>query len=122
MDFKKRGLGRGLEALLADFSTKDDDAPHYQKDLIFTRQSNGISNVFDAERSKFQKIAEQSRSRIAQFQELKVVPAARTDPGALSSVARILIEDLQRDNLVLLEEAEALLQLFDEFLAIVNSQ
>lgn len=80
------------------------------------------SKMDGIELSKYQKIAEQSRSRAKQLQELKGLPAAGIDVDALSSVVRILIEDIQRDNHVLMKEAEALLKLIDEFDSIINGQ
>jgi len=56
------------------------------------------------------------------LQKLQELPAVNIDLDGLSSVVRILIEDVQRDNLSLLEEAEALLHLFDEFESIVTGQ
>jgi len=133
MNFKKRGLGRGLEALLADVSTKEGRALLEEPEddlhdglsplaLKVTEQSRIIPGMIDVELKKYQKVAEQSRKRSAQLQELQSMPTANINVDTLSSVVRVLIEDVQRDNMVLLEEAEVLLRLFDEFESIVNDQ
>jgi hypothetical protein len=78
------------------------------------------SDLVANELKKFQNVAENSRKRVRQIEELPNMQAASLDIGALSSVVRVLIEDVKRDNLVLLEEAERLLQLFDEFESIIR--
>ncbi|MDO9162404.1 MAG: hypothetical protein Q8N35_07195 [Methylococcaceae bacterium] len=135
MNLKKRGLGRGLEALLADGADKDEHGLVVGSESESERhtESQGASNtgvgikadttasdLVANELKKFQSVAENSRKRVRQIEELPNMQAASLDIGALSSVVRVLIEDVKRDNLVLLEEAERLLQLFDEFESIIR--
>jgi ParB family transcriptional regulator, chromosome partitioning protein len=136
MTFKKRGLGRGLEALLADVSAKNElsasigenmrqsdiECVPCQEPLKIIESPSVASGLLGFELKKYQKVAEQSRKRAEQLQKLQELPAVNIDLDGLSSVVRILIEDVQRDNLSLLEEAEALLHLFDEFESIVTGQ
>ncbi len=74
------------------------------------------------ELKKYQSVAENSRKRVRQLEELPDMSTASSDVEALSSVVRMLIEDVKRDNLVLLEEAETLLRLFDEFESIISDR
>lgn len=133
MNLKKRGLGRGLEALLADGAGKDDHGLLVGSESESERhaESQGASNTGIAIKAtavasdlvaKYQSVAENSRKRVRQLEELPDMSTARSDVEALSSVVRMLIEDVKRDNLVLLEEAETLLRLFDEFESIINDQ
>jgi len=133
MNLKKRGLGRGLEALLADGAGKDDHGLLVGSESESERhvESQGASNTGIAIKAtaaasdlvaKYQSVAENSRKRVRQIEELPDMPTASSDVEALSSVVRMLIEDVKRDNLVLLEEAETLLRLFDEFESIISGQ
>jgi ParB-like chromosome segregation protein Spo0J len=72
MTLKKRGLGRGLEALLVDVSTKQE------------------------------------------------VPVIIKEMDEREAMAITLIETIQNENLNLLQEAEALKMLIDEFEAMVR--
>lgn len=136
MNLKKRGLGRGLEALLADGANKDNHTHSIVSEVDSERHAdsqyqesqhigmaigstNAASDLVANELKKYQSVAENSRKREKQLQEL---PVANLDVEALSTVVRTLIEDVKRDNLVLLEEAETLLRLFDEFKSIINDQ
>lgn len=133
MNLKKRGLGRGLEALLADGAGKDDHGLLVGSESESERhaESQGASNTGIAIKAtaaasevvaKYQSVAENSRKRVRQIEELPDMPTASSDVEALSSVVRMLIEDVKRDNLVLLEEAETLLRLFDEFESIISDR
>jgi len=133
MNLKKRGLGRGLEALLADGAGKDDHGLLVGSESESERhaESQGASNTGIAIKAtaaasdlvaKYQSVAENSRKRVRQIEELPDMPTASSDVEALSSVVRMLIEDVKRDNLALLEEAETLLRLFDEFESIISGQ
>ena len=93
MNLKKRGLGRGLEALLVDVSAKEDRP--------FLHHGNHLPP--DAMNS-----AELAAPTIIN----KI-----TDPEA---VALALIETLQQENLNLLQEAVVLRQLVDEFETMVR--
>ncbi|MEI6333273.1 MAG: ParB N-terminal domain-containing protein [Methylococcaceae bacterium] len=143
MSIKKRGLGRGLEALLSNASSP----PKEKRPLpIKTLQkSNHLSSVAtDADELQVvtpvvtmpdtlepvvtQKIAENSAEiiaiegswqagRLAGLQELPGVLKERDEREAL---AIALIENLQQENLNLVQEAEDLKKLIDEFEAMVR--
>jgi uncharacterized protein YlxW (UPF0749 family) len=94
MTFRKRGLGRGLEALLADDSAKDKiDRPQ-------TVQSGENLLSRDMVQDEAQETGE-------------------IDDRAAMVVA--LFKNIQKENRTLLEEAEALRKLIAEFEAIVRA-
>jgi len=94
MTFRKRGLGRGLEALLADDSAKE------KTDRPQTAQSG-----------------ENQLSRGMAQDEVQ--EAGEVDDRAAMVVA--LFKNIQKENRTLLEEAEALRNLIAEFEAIVRA-
>ena len=94
MNLKKRGLGRGLEALLVDVSAKEDRSSLHHGDHLPPDAMNSAELAAPAVINKI------------------------TDPEA---VALALIETLQQENLNLLQEAVALRELVDEFEAMVHS-
>ena len=94
MNLKKRGLGRGLEALLVDVSAKEDRPSLHHGNHLPPDAMNS--------------------------DELQAVPTTinkMTDPEA---VALALIETLQQENFNLLQEAVGLRELVDEFEAMVS--
>jgi len=95
MTLKKRGLGRGLEALLVDVSSKEEK--HHLQTLPIDILQRGNHLPSDDMNSD----------------ELKEMD----DPEAQTIV---LIETIQRENLDLLQEAEGLRMLLDEFEAMVR--
>lgn len=102
MTLKKRGLGRGLEALLVDVSAGDDRHQQTLPADTLQRDHDLPPNAMNSE-------------------ELHGAPVIiinkTTDP---ETVALALIETLQQENLNLLQEAVALRQLVDEFEAMVR--
>ena len=88
MTFKKRGLGRGLEALLVDVSNKEDK--HQLQTLPIDNLHRGSHLPTDDMDSD----------------ELKEMDERE---------ALALIETIQKENLNLLQEAENLRNLLDEF-------
>ena len=146
MSIKKRGLGRGLEALLGNASSPEEKQPPLQTLPINTLQkSNHLSSVASDldeqqgvtpvvtmpdtfESVVTQKIVENSAEiitmedswqagRLAGLQELPAVLKERNEREAL---AIALIETLQQENLNLAQEAEDLKKLIDEFEAMVR--
>jgi hypothetical protein len=89
MNFKKRGLGRGLEALLVDVSVKE-EKNQLQTLPIDTLQRGNHSSPDDM------------------------------NSDELQNAAFEIIETIQKENLNLLHEAEALRTLIDEFEAMVH--
>lgn len=93
MTLRKRGLGRGLEALLADDSAKDEK--HQPK----TEQSADYQAVKDVGPDEIQ---------------------ASDEVDSRTALVAALFKNIQREHLNLLEEAEALKKMIEEFEAIVR--
>jgi len=140
---KKKGLGRGLEALLGPSATADDPAPvgrlrdlgldlihrgRYQprtqfdqealEELAESIRSQGVVQpivVRPLAGGRFELIAGERRWRAAQLAGLVAIPAIVRDVDDEASLALALIENIQRENLTPLEEAVALSRLIEEF-------
>lgn len=152
MSAKKRGLGRGLDALLATSQTqrevKIDDVPEMEEskgelqklpveflqpgryqprkdmspdaleELASSIRSQGIIQpivVRQVAEQKYEIIAGERRWRAAQLAELDVVPCLIKDVPDEVAVAIALIENIQREDLNAMEEAQALERLILEF-------
>jgi ParB family chromosome partitioning protein len=145
MSLKKRGLGRGLEALLDNVSTKDEK--HQLQSLpVNSLQGNhqlmpedinlegllelanaitasGTSNYAVIKKigeDNFEIVAGESRwcaSLLTELEEMSVITKEMNDREAL---AIALIDTIQKENLNLLQEAEGLRNLIDEFEAMVS--
>lgn len=139
---KKRGLGRGLSELLGDVSApvaeksqdtqnlpieflqrgkyqpRKDMDPEKLKELSDSIAAQGIIQpiiVRKIDSEKCEIIAGERRWRAAQLAELRDVPVLVKDLDDRSVMAIALIENIQREDLNALEEAEALHRLQDEF-------
>ncbi|MDT4289454.1 ParB/RepB/Spo0J family partition protein [Methylomonas sp. MO1] len=139
---KKRGLGRGLSELLGDVSApvpeksqdsqslpieflqrgkyqpRKDMDPDKLKELSDSIAAQGIIQpiiVRKIDGEKYEIIAGERRWRAAQLAELQDVPVLIKDLDDRSVMAIALIENIQREDLNALEEAEALHRLQDEF-------
>ena len=142
MSIKKRGLGRGLEALLGNASSPEEKQPLPIKTLQKSSYLSSVALDLDElqelasvvtmpdtfESVVTQKIVEDSAEiiaiedswhagRLAGLQELPAVLKERDEREAL---AIALIENLQQENLNLVQEAEDLKKLIDEFEAMVR--
>ncbi len=142
MNVKKRGLGRGLDALLGDVSTHKPEKNHtletlpieylqrgkYQprkdidpeklQDLANSIKSQGIIQpivVRVIAHNRYEIIAGERRWRAAALAGLADVPVVIKDIDDHSAMAIALIENIQREDLNPLEEADALKRLLDEF-------
>jgi len=148
MSAKKRGLGRGLEALLATSQagkSSDSELPEKQgelqkiplefmqpgkyqprkdmssealEDLASSIRSQGIIQpivVRQISEDKYEIIAGERRWRAAQIAQLDVIPCLIKDVPDESAVAIALIENIQREDLNAMEEAQALERLMVEF-------
>ncbi len=142
MALKKRGLGRGLDALLGDISGSVNDEKHnlqtlpieflqrgkYQprkdidpeklQDLANSIRAQGIVQpvvVRAIGQDKYEIIAGERRWRAAQLAELAEIPVVIKDIDDRTAIAMSLIENIQREDLNPLEESEALKRLGDEF-------
>lgn len=141
---KSKGLGRGLDALLSGgLSDVTEDAGHsdlreipldllqrgrYQPrvdmreetlaDLSESIKVQGVVQpivVRPISGDRFEIIAGERRWRASQMAGLQEIPAVVRDVSDEAAVAMALIENIQRENLNPLEEANALQRLIDEF-------
>lgn len=141
MAMKKRGLGRGLEALLGDDPGGGAVAGELQQLPIHLvkpgpfqpRQhfdADKLDELADSIRAQgliqpivvraladggYELIAGERRWRAAGKAGLKQIPALVREVDDQTVVAMALIENIQRENLSPLEEAQALARLIDEF-------
>lgn len=139
---KKRGLGRGLDALLADVQHEDEglndslqyfpldrlQPGKYQPRVDMSQQSldeladsiraQGLVQpivVRPVEEGLYEIIAGERRWRASKLAGLETVPALVRDVSDRSAIAMALIENIQRENLNPMEEANALHRLREEF-------
>lgn len=138
---KKRGLGRGLSELLGDAAPSQEKSQHTQtlpieflqrgkyqprkdidpeklRELADSILAQGIIQpiiVRKVEGDKYEIIAGERRWRAAQLAELRDVPVVIKEIDDRAVMAIALIENIQREDLSALEEAEALRRLQDEF-------
>jgi len=141
---KKRGLGRGLSELLGDvvsapvasekshevlklpieflqrgkYQPRKDMDPEKLKELSDSIAAQGIIQPIVVRKisdDRYEIIAGERRWRAAQLAELAEVPVLVKDIDDRSVMAVALIENIQREDLNALEEAEALHRLLDEF-------
>lgn len=145
MTVKKRGLGRGLDALLGDMTTSDptskqqqhtpntlpveylqrgkyqprkDINPEKLQELAHSIKMQGIIQpivVREIAQNRYEIIAGERRWRAAQLAGLADVPIVIKDIDDNAAMAIALIENIQREDLNPLEEAEALKRLLEEF-------
>ncbi len=138
---KPKGLGRGLDALLANDiedarntdsqqmlnvtqlqpgkyqprSYMDDAALQTLADSIKTQGIMQPILVREIAADKFEIIAGERRWRASQMAGLEQVPVLVRDIADESALAMALIENIQRENLNPLEEAQGIKRLIDEF-------
>ena len=145
MNLKKRGLGRGLEALLVDVSPKEEKhqvrtlpidilqrANHLPPDDTNSDELQELANsitttgtfepvvVRKISENNYEVVAGENRWRAARLAGLTEVPVIIKEMDDGEAMAIALIEATQRENLNLLQEAEALRSLIDEFEAMVR--
>ncbi len=142
---KKRGLGRGLDALLGDSRLDYSKSEQSQGDLLnlavdliqrgryqprMDMHTESLQDLADSIRvqglvqpivvrpigeNRYEIIAGERRWRAAQLAELHEIPVLVRDVSDQAAVAMALIENIQREDLNPLEEANALQRLIDEF-------
>ncbi len=141
MNVKKRGLGRGLDALLGDVSTtqerhhaletlpieylqrgkyqpRKDINPEKLQELANSIKAQGIIQpivVRSIAHNQYEIVAGERRWRAAQLAGLAEVPVVIKDVDDHAAMAIALIENIQREDLNPLEEADALKRLLEEF-------
>jgi ParB family chromosome partitioning protein len=136
---KAKGLGRGLDALLGGEETPPREAlltlpvsrirpgkyqPRTKMDqqalaeLAASIRSQGLMQpllVRPVDRERYELIAGERRWRAAQMAGLEEVPAVVREVPDEAALAMSLIENIQRENLNPMEEANGLQRLVDEF-------
>lgn len=148
MSVKKRGLGRGLDALLATsqsgkqgqqeqaenqgelrkvpveflrpgkYQPRKDMSPDALEDLAASIRSQGVIQpivVREISQDNYEIIAGERRWRASQLARLEVIPCLVKDVPDEAAVAIALIENIQREDLNAMEEAQALDRLMVEF-------
>ena len=140
MAIKKRGLGRGLDALLSQSSTTEaknetntlpidllqrgkyqprtEFDPVQLQELADSISAQGIIQpivVRPVGSNNYEILAGERRWRAAQIAGLQEVSVVINDVDDRSAVAISLIENIQREDLNTLDESEALQRLIDEF-------
>ena len=142
MATKKRGLGRGLDALLGDaapaaeektqnmqtlpieflqrgkYQPRKDMHPETLQELADSIKVQGVIQPIVVRllaENKYEIIAGERRWRASQLAALQEVPVVIKDIDDRGAMAVALIENIQREDLNALEESEALKRLIDEF-------
>lgn len=140
MAAKKRGLGRGLNALLGDVSAvehgdtaqtlpvellqrgkyqpRQDIDPQRLQELADSISAQGVVQpivVRSIDEGRYEIIAGERRWRAAQLAGLPEIPVIIRDVSDQTAMALSLIENIQREDLNPLEEADALQRLLQEF-------
>jgi ParB family transcriptional regulator, chromosome partitioning protein len=142
MAVKKRGLGRGLDVLLTDVQHEDDSLDDslqyfpldmvqpgkYQPRVDMSQES--LDELADSIKAqglvqpivvrpinggRYEIIAGERRWRASKLAGLDAVPALVRDVSDRRAIAMALIENIQRENLNPMEEANALHRLREEF-------
>jgi len=137
---RRGGLGRGLDALLSGGGASSDGgdtlenlpvdriqrgkyqprvqmAPEALEDLASSIRAQGIVQPVVVRRlaDGYELIAGERRWRAAQMAGLETIPAVVRDIPDQAAAAMALIENIQRENLNPLEEAQAIRRLIGEF-------
>ena len=142
MALKKRGLGRGLNALLGDvtptekeknqdlqtlpieflqrgkYQPRKDMNPEALQELADSIKAQGIIQPIVVRliaEDRYEIVAGERRWRAAQLASLQEIPVVIKDIDDRAAMAVALIENIQREDLNVLEESEALKRLVDEF-------
>ena len=142
MATKKRGLGRGLDALLADVSVDDKNLDqslqYFPLDMMQSGKyqprvdmsESSLDELADSIRAqglvqpivvrpiadgRYEIIAGERRWRASKIAGLDTIPVVVRDVSDRSAIAMALIENIQREDLNPMEEANALHRLREEF-------
>jgi ParB family transcriptional regulator, chromosome partitioning protein len=145
MTLKKRGLGRGLEALLVDVSAKEENHQPQTLPIDILQRGNhlppGDINSDELQKlagsitapdtfepvvvrktsgNRYEIVSGESRWHAARLAGLQEVPVIIKEMDDREAMAITLIETVQKENLSLVREAENLKRLIDEFEAMVR--
>ncbi|TAN65758.1 MAG: hypothetical protein EPN17_15640 [Methylobacter sp.] len=118
MTLRKRGLGRGLEALLVDVADKEEKYPPQ------TSQAGEYRAVKDRHQDEIKAapvLVDNDMTVVTPpFLAAKSAAQAGEVDGRTAMVVE-LFKNIQREHLVLLDEAESLRKLIEEFESIVRA-
>lgn len=138
---KNKGLGRGLSSLLGEMNVENNnpnmvnlieirniEGGKYQprkhfshdslKELAESIKRNGIMQpiiLSESENNRYSIIAGERRFRAAKLAGLEVIPAIINDYSPEKILELALVENIQREDLNIMEEAEGYARLMDEF-------
>lgn len=138
---KSKGLGRGLSSLLGEMTVEDNSTSivnlieirniecgkyqprkHFSNDalneLAESIKRNGVMQPIIVSESKnniYSIIAGERRFRAAKIAGLDVIPAIINDSSPDKILELALVENIQREDLNVIEEAEGYARLMDEF-------
>lgn len=137
---KKKGLGRGLEALLGDRAQKESDADINRLPLTALQagkyqprqkmEASALQELAESIREqgvmqpllvrlvapgRYEIIAGERRFRAASLAGLKEVPVLVSGADDQAAAAMALIENIQREDLNPLEESQGLARLIEDF-------
>lgn len=138
---KNKGLGRGLSSLLGEMNVENNntnivnlieirniEGGKYQPRKHFSHDSlnelaesikrNGIMQpiiLSESENNRYSIIAGERRFRAAKIAGLDVIPAIINDSSPEKILELALVENIQREDLNVMEEAEGYARLMDEF-------
>jgi ParB family chromosome partitioning protein len=140
MTAKRRGLGRGLNALLGEadapagddglrslpieylkpssFQPRKDIDPQRLQELADSIKAQGVVQpivVRSIAENRYEIIAGERRWRAAQLAGLRELPVVLREVSDQTAIALALIENIQREDLNAMEEAESLKRLLSEF-------
>ena len=140
MTVKKRGLGRGLDTLLGSarleglaerlrmialerlapsaFQPRKEIDPGRLQELADSISAQGVVQPIvarEVEGGRFEIIAGERRWRAAQMAGLTEIPVIVRKVSDQAALAIALIENIQREDLNAMEEAEALKRMLDEY-------
>jgi ParB family chromosome partitioning protein len=139
MSIKKRGLGRGLEALLVNVSTKEEkhqlrtlpidilqNKGHLSHDDINSDKLQELTNSITAQDTfepvvvrkiadnNYEIVAGENRWHAARLAGLQEIPVIIEEMDNQGSIAITLIKTIQKESLNLLQEAKDLIDEFEE--------
>jgi ParB family transcriptional regulator, chromosome partitioning protein len=145
MNLKKRGLGRGLEALLVDVSAKVENhqpqtlpidilqrGKHLPPGDINSDELQKLASTITApdtfepvvvrkiDGNRYEIVSGESHWHAARLAGLQEVPVTIKEMDDREAMAITLIETVQKENLTLVREAENLKRLIEEFEALVR--
>lgn len=121
MTLRKRGLSRGLEALLKPDSTEIDEQTQESLRLGLKMEPDSnpqaLERIFDVKKNDplGPEISADNHRQVPALRQLLKASAVEANEVEQSALVLALFEHIRKENLTLLEEAEALKGLLEEF-------